>query len=46
MNILISKLPWVSRLQSRPIPLLIGVVALMFTAVGFVFEYYRGFFSH
>ena len=25
---------------------LIGVVALMFTAVGFVFEYYRGFFSH
>jgi Cytochrome c oxidase subunit IV len=25
---------------------LIGVAALMFTAIGFVFEYYRGFFSH
>src|SRR5215470_10076024 len=25
---------------------LIGVVGLMFTAVGFVFEYYRGHFSH
>ena len=25
---------------------LIGVVALMFAAIGFVFEYYRGHFSH
>jgi hypothetical protein len=25
---------------------LIGVVAVMFTAIGFVFEYYRGHFSH
>ena len=25
---------------------LIGVVAMMFTAVGFVFEYYRGKFAH
>jgi hypothetical protein len=25
---------------------LIGVVAMMFTTVGFVFEYYRGLFSH
>ena len=25
---------------------LIGVVAMMFTSVGFVFEYYRGHFSH
>jgi hypothetical protein len=25
---------------------LLGVVALLFTAVGFVFEYYRGYFSH
>ena len=25
---------------------LIGVVALLLTSVGFVFEYYRGFFSH
>ncbi|HZE01418.1 MAG: hypothetical protein QOJ06_393 [Pseudonocardiales bacterium] len=33
MNTLISKLPWVSRLQSRPIPLLIGVVALLLAVV-------------
>jgi hypothetical protein len=25
---------------------LIGVVAIMFAAIGFVFEYYRGHFSH
>ena len=25
---------------------LIGVVALLLTSVGFVFEYYRGYFSH
>jgi hypothetical protein len=25
---------------------LIGVVAMMFASVGFVFEYYRGHFSH
>ena len=25
---------------------LIGVLALVFTAIGFVFEYYRGYFSH
>src|SRR6266702_186241 len=25
---------------------LIGVVAILFTSVGFVFEYYRGHFSH
>ena len=25
---------------------LIGVMALVFTAIGFVFEYYRGYFSH
>ena len=26
--------------------LLIGMVAVLFTAIGFVFEYYRGHFSH
>jgi len=25
---------------------LIGVLCLVFTAIGFVFEYYRGYFSH
>jgi hypothetical protein len=25
---------------------LIGILALVFTAIGFVFEYYRGYFSH
>jgi hypothetical protein len=25
---------------------LIGVIALLFTAIGFVFEYYRGHFAH
>ena len=25
---------------------LIGVVAIFFTSIGFVFEYYRGHFSH
>jgi len=25
---------------------LIGVMCLVFTAIGFVFEYYRGYFSH
>ncbi len=29
MNTLISRLPWISRLRSRPIPSLIGVVALV-----------------
>ena len=33
MNTLISKLPWVSRLQSRPITSLIGVVALLLAVV-------------
>ena len=33
MNTLISKLPWVSRLQSRPIISLIGVVALLLAVV-------------
>ena len=25
---------------------LIGLLALVLTAIGFVFEYYRGYFSH
>jgi hypothetical protein len=33
MNTWISKLPWVSRLQSRPITSLIGVVALLLAVV-------------
>lgn len=32
MNTLISQLPWLARMRSRPIPVLIGVVALLLAA--------------
>jgi hypothetical protein len=37
MNTLVTKLPWISRMRSRPIPSLIGVVALLLAGVCGVF---------
>jgi hypothetical protein len=42
MNTLISKLPWLARMRSRPIPVLIGVVALLLAAIFLVISLVSG----
>lgn len=42
MDTLISKLPWLARMRSRPIPALIGVVALLLAATFLVISLMSG----
>lgn len=42
MNTVISKLPWLARMRNRPIPVLIGVVALLLAAIFLVISLVSG----